>query len=127
MTLLSTSLDITVHPAVAAPIHHSLPTPMQNTPNVSPVGLPNVVGGIAIMILLVGMLKNALSAASPSNAGQKVMTEWEDVHRANLLRNLEHRMQVARTQGDQNLIRLLEEEREQFVPPHTLRQARHQG
>ncbi len=124
MTILSTSLDITVHPAVVAPIHHSSPTPVQNTTYAPLVGLPNVVGGIAILIFLVAMVKNALFAASSSN-GQAVVAEWEDVHRANLLQNLEHRMQVARSQGNQDLIRLLEEERKQFVQPHALQQARY--
>lgn len=33
-----------------------------------------------------------------------------DVHRANLQKRLEHRIEVARSKGDENLVRLLEQE-----------------
>ncbi len=45
---------------------------------------------------------------------QSPPAELAKVHHANLLKNLEHRLQVARTQGDQNLIHLLEQERNQL-------------
>lgn len=32
------------------------------------------------------------------------------VHRASLKKNLEHRLEVARSKGDENLIRMLEQE-----------------
>ncbi|CUR33392.1 conserved hypothetical protein [Planktothrix tepida PCC 9214] len=37
-----------------------------------------------------------------------------DVHRANIQKRLEHRLEVARTNGDENLIRLLEAEMRQI-------------
>jgi hypothetical protein len=37
------------------------------------------------------------------------------VHQANLLKNLQHRLQVAREHGDQKLIELLEAERKQII------------
>ncbi|MCL1475385.1 hypothetical protein [Argonema antarcticum] len=37
-----------------------------------------------------------------------------DIHRANLQKRLEHRLEVARTKGDENLIRLLEREMQQL-------------
>ncbi|UBF28086.1 DUF4278 domain-containing protein [Kovacikia minuta CCNUW1] len=44
-----------------------------------------------------------------------VRKQAEEVHRANLLRNLERRLQVAKERGDQNLISLLEAESRQIV------------
>jgi hypothetical protein len=44
-----------------------------------------------------------------------VRKQTEQVHRANLLRNLERRIQVARERGDLNLIGLLEAESQQLV------------
>lgn len=37
-----------------------------------------------------------------------------DVHRANIQKRLEHRLEVARTKGDENLIRMLEQEMKQL-------------
>ncbi len=37
-----------------------------------------------------------------------------DIHRANLQKRLEHRLEVARTKGDENLIRILEREMQQL-------------
>ncbi|XWK88045.1 MAG: hypothetical protein U7127_28320 [Phormidium sp.] len=37
-----------------------------------------------------------------------------DVHRANIQRRLEHRMEVARAKGDENLVRMLEAEMRQM-------------
>jgi hypothetical protein len=45
---------------------------------------------------------------------QQVLEELNNVHLNNLRRNLEHRLQVAREKGDENLIRLLEAEFEQI-------------
>lgn len=45
---------------------------------------------------------------------QQVLEELNNVHLNNLRRNLEHRLQVAREKGDENLIRLLEAEFEQL-------------
>ena len=41
--------------------------------------------------------------------------ELAKVHHANVLKNLEHRMQVARAQGNQNLVHLLEQEQNQLA------------
>ena len=45
---------------------------------------------------------------------QQALEELNNVHLNNLRRNLEHRLQVAREKGDENLIRLLEAEFEQI-------------
>ncbi|MFB2879964.1 hypothetical protein [Floridanema aerugineum] len=37
-----------------------------------------------------------------------------DVHRANIQRRLEHRLEVARANGDDNLVRMLEAEMRQL-------------
>ncbi|WP_178381615.1 hypothetical protein [[Phormidium ambiguum] IAM M-71] len=37
-----------------------------------------------------------------------------DVHRANIQRRLEHRLEVARAKGDENLVRMLEAEMRQL-------------
>ncbi|MGA7934741.1 MAG: DUF4278 domain-containing protein [Kovacikia sp.] len=44
-----------------------------------------------------------------------IRKQTEQVHRTNLLRNLERRLQVAKEHGDQNLINLLEAESKQLV------------
>jgi hypothetical protein len=49
-----------------------------------------------------------------STAKHSVKQEVAKMHRANLLENLEHRLQVARSRGDQELIRQLEKEKEQI-------------
>lgn len=46
---------------------------------------------------------------------QQVLDELNNTHLANIRQNLEHRLQVARAKGDQNLIRLLEAEAEQLA------------
>lgn len=51
---------------------------------------------------------------SSVSSHQSPSAELAKVHHANLLKNLEHRLQVARAQGDQNLIHLLERERDQL-------------
>ncbi len=46
---------------------------------------------------------------------QQVLDGLNNTHLANIRQNLEHRLQVARAKGDQNLIRLLEAEAEQLA------------
>ena len=46
---------------------------------------------------------------------QQVLEELNQTHLNNLRRNLEHRLQVAREKGDEDLIRLLEAEFEQIA------------
>ncbi|WP_198525070.1 arginine synthesis PII-interacting regulator PirA [Kamptonema formosum] len=41
---------------------------------------------------------------------QEILKETAATHRANLYKNLQHRLELARAKGDQNLIRLLEAE-----------------
>jgi quinol monooxygenase YgiN len=41
---------------------------------------------------------------------QEILKEAAAIHRANLHKNLQHRLELARSKGDQNLIRLLEAE-----------------
>lgn len=58
---------------------------------------------------------SATKSATPTvSSRQKVMDELSDTHLANIRQNLEHRLQVAKAKGDQNLIRLLEAEAEQL-------------
>ena len=49
-----------------------------------------------------------------STAKHSVKQEVAKTHRTNILENLEHRLQVARSRGDQELIRQLEKEKEQI-------------
>ena len=42
------------------------------------------------------------------------LTRVSEVHRANLQKRLLHRMEVARSNGDENLIRILEDEMRQL-------------
>lgn len=58
--------------------------------------------------------KNNQAALTKSNR-QQVLEELHDIHLSNIRRNLEHRLQVAREKGDQNLICLLEAEFEQIA------------
>ncbi|MDJ0662319.1 MAG: hypothetical protein QNJ42_22955 [Crocosphaera sp.] len=45
---------------------------------------------------------------------QKHLTDVARLHRANILKNLEHRLQVARSKGQSNLIQQLEAEKSYF-------------
>jgi hypothetical protein len=45
---------------------------------------------------------------------QQLLEELNHIHLNNICRNLEHRLQVARAKGDQNLIQLLEAEAKQL-------------
>ncbi len=45
---------------------------------------------------------------------RKNSIKLSDVHRANIQKRLEHRLEVARANGDENLIRVLEAEMRQF-------------
>ncbi|GAB4237444.1 MAG: hypothetical protein Kow0049_23220 [Stanieria sp.] len=40
--------------------------------------------------------------------------QHHQIHRANMLKTLEHRLEVARANRDENLIRLLERERQYY-------------
>lgn len=54
-------------------------------------------------------------AALTKSSRQLVLEELHDTHLSNIRRNLEHRLQVAREKGDQNLIRILQAEFEQMA------------
>ncbi|HBB33372.1 MAG TPA: hypothetical protein DDZ80_21875 [Cyanobacteria bacterium UBA8803] len=45
----------------------------------------------------------------------KVVDETANIHLKNIQRSLEHRLQVAKAKGDENLVRLLEKESEQMA------------
>lgn len=45
---------------------------------------------------------------------QRNLTKAAETHRANLQKRLEHRMEVARANGDQDLLRALEAEMQQL-------------
>lgn len=53
-------------------------------------------------------------AMSTVSSRQQILDELTNTHLANIRHTLEHRLQVARAKGDQNLIRLLEAEAEQI-------------
>ncbi len=74
--------------------------------------------------LLCGCYENAATpkavsttteAVSTVSSRQQVLDELNNTHLTNIRHNLEHRLQVARAKGDQNLIRLLEAEAEQII------------
>lgn len=46
---------------------------------------------------------------------QTLLTKFAETHRANIRRSLEHRLKVARQQGDQDLVQTLEAEYQQVV------------
>ncbi len=47
---------------------------------------------------------------------QKVLNESRKAHLATMRQTLEHRLEVAKAKGDQNLVRLLEEESKEMQP-----------
>ena len=51
-----------------------------------------------------------LRPISAVNVFRRNRTDWAEVHRHNLMQNLEHRIQVAKARGDQNLVNQLETE-----------------
>ncbi len=118
MNFFDTTIDVTTHPAVVAPVtrHHVEVNPSSglNT-GMTPVSWPNYLGGGAILLSLMGMLVVATSSASGISRRQRTSTQKPGkVHQANVLKNLEHRIEVARARNDQNLIHLLEQERHQL-------------
>ncbi|BAC07865.1 DUF4278 domain-containing protein [Thermosynechococcus vestitus] len=54
-------------------------------------------------------------SAAPSVVPQRKRDSWVEAHRRAILETLERRLQVARSQGNQELISLLEEEWQQFA------------
>lgn len=54
-------------------------------------------------------------AALTKNSRQQGLEKLHNIHLNNIRRNLEHRLQVARSKGDKDLIRLLEAEFEQIA------------
>jgi hypothetical protein len=48
------------------------------------------------------------------NRKREDLQRVSDVHRANIQRRLEHRLEVARAKGDENLVRMLEAEMRQL-------------
>jgi len=117
MNYFNTPLDMTTHLAAAAPMtRHYVAVNPNNGVNtgIAPVSLPNYLGGGAILLLLVGMLGVAKSAAAPNNRHLRILTDLGKIHHDNVLKTLEHRLQVAKNRGDQHLIQLLEQERNQI-------------
>lgn len=51
----------------------------------------------------------------PSRARRSTFTEVARVHHENIMRNLQHRLDVARAKGDETLIRALEREMQTFA------------
>lgn len=45
-----------------------------------------------------------------NNSRQELLKQAAAIHRANLQKNLQHRLEVARSQGNDSLVRLLEQE-----------------
>ncbi|NJL37037.1 MAG: DUF4278 domain-containing protein [Leptolyngbyaceae cyanobacterium SM1_4_3] len=52
-------------------------------------------------------------ARSAIRARQAILSEVANVHRQNIERSLQHRLEVARERGDQNLVSMLEREMQQ--------------
>ncbi len=117
MNFFSTPLDVAAHPAVVAPMTgHQVEVNSNGGVNtaMTPVSWPNYLGGGAILLGLVAMVAVARASASPVSRRQKNVTDLSKIHRANVVKNLEHRLQAAKDRGDQNLIHLLEQERTQI-------------
>ncbi len=55
------------------------------------------------------------SQVSTRSSRQRALEELNHTHIANIRQNLEHRLQVARAKGDQQLIQMLEAEAQQLV------------
>lgn len=55
------------------------------------------------------------TTATPSGLPQRKRNSLAEAHRHAILKTLERRLQVARSQGNENLISLLEEEWQQFA------------
>ncbi|BCX12617.1 MAG: hypothetical protein KatS3mg067_1555 [Thermosynechococcus sp.] len=55
------------------------------------------------------------ASAAPSVVPQRRRDSWVEAHRHAILKTLERRLQVARSQGNKELISLLEEEWQQFA------------
>ncbi|MBD2072205.1 DUF4278 domain-containing protein [Leptolyngbya sp. FACHB-671] len=53
-------------------------------------------------------------ARSAIRARQEILSEVAKVHRQNIERSLQHRIEVARERGDQNLVNVLEREMQQI-------------
>ncbi|MUG99054.1 DUF4278 domain-containing protein [Scytonema sp. UIC 10036] len=68
---------------------------------------------VELMVLSKQRSKDA--SVVESGSVKKCANEITKAHLTNIRRNLEHRLQVAREQGDQNLIRLLEDEAKQIA------------
>jgi len=56
-----------------------------------------------------------VEAVPTVSSRKQLLDELNNAHLTSIRRNLEHRLQVARANGDQNLIRLLEAEAEHIV------------
>ena len=113
MRFLDTTIDTSVHPALVVPVTgHQVQVNPTNSLNseIAPVFWPNYWGGGAILLGLMGMLIVARASASPVSHRQRKAAEVGKVHHANVLKNLEHRIEVATARGDQNLIHLLQQE-----------------
>jgi Domain of unknown function (DUF4278) len=59
--------------------------------------------------------KAQASAIAQTGNPSKVCPKLVDTHLANIRRSLEHRLQVAKTSGDDKLVRMLEAESKQLV------------
>ncbi|NEQ19984.1 MAG: DUF4278 domain-containing protein [Microcoleus sp. SIO2G3] len=83
-----------------------IPTPLP-IPNLKYRGVPYGSGQpIATTSTRTGIIRNER---------EQVLDEWTNLHLQNIRRSLEHRLQVAKANGDQNLIQLLEAESKQMA------------
>lgn len=79
--------------------------------------ISEVESALAERSLLTPQSAQVSTAASSSldNVRQRLLKEVAETHRLNIYRSLERRLQAAKERGDQNLIRLLENELQQIA------------
>jgi hypothetical protein len=70
---------------------------------------------IDVEAMLLRKQRSNAEAALKDCGREQVVNELSNTHLANIRKNLEHRLQVARAKGDQNLVNLLEAEAKQLA------------
>jgi Domain of unknown function (DUF4278) len=68
-----------------------------------------------VELMMLSKQRSQVASVVESSSANKCSNEIAKAHLNNIHRNIEHRLQVAREQGDQNLIRLLEDEARQIA------------
>ncbi|KYC42163.1 hypothetical protein WA1_19430 [Scytonema hofmannii PCC 7110] len=68
-----------------------------------------------VELMMLSKQRSKDASVVESGSVKKCANEIAKAHLTNIRRNLEHRLQVAKENGDQNLIRLLEDEAKQIA------------